>query len=164
MNWYSIFYWLTVADNARYFFWTFAVIFTVIGFFATIAVLNSDSNTSEAELTNSRKWFAWSYSLGILFWIGVVFTPNKKDSLLIIAGGGTLQYLTTDSSAKQIPHELTNFVLTELKSMSKDVELEMDLKSQKEKVLETAKKMTTEELLQKIQVDTNFANIVLERK
>ncbi len=164
MNWYSIFYWLTVADNARYFFWIFAILFTVIGFFSTMAFIYSSSENDDDDIKHSRKWIFWSYPFAILFWSGVVFTPDKKDSLLIIAGGGTLQYLTTDSSAKQIPHELTSFVLTELKSMSQDVKVEMDLQSQKEKVLESAKQMTTEQLLQKMQVDTNFANIVLDKR
>jgi uridylate kinase len=35
--------------------------------------------------------------------------------LLIIAGGQTQFFLTTDKAAKQIPAELSGFVLTELK-------------------------------------------------
>ena len=31
MNWYKIFYWMTVAENAKIFFIIFAVIFTTVG-------------------------------------------------------------------------------------------------------------------------------------
>jgi len=165
MNWYSIFYWLTVADNAKSFFWFFAVVFTIIAIISTFGFIDASYNkNNEEDVLHIRKWLFWSYPFAMLFWAGIVFTPSKKDSLLIVAGGGTLQYLTTDSSAKQIPHELTSFVLTELKSMSEDVKVEMNVQSQKEKILESAKQMTTEELLNKMQVDSNFAKIVLDKK
>lgn len=164
MNWYSVFYWLTVADNAKDFFWFFAIVFTIIAIASTIIFIDACFSCEEKDfIQHIRKWLFWSYPFAVLFWAGIVFTPSKKDSLLIVAGGGTLQYLTTDSSAKQIPHELTSFVLTELKSMSEDVKVEMNVQSQKEKILESAKQMTTEELLKKMQVDSNFAKIVLDK-
>lgn len=164
MNWYSVFYWLTVADNAKDFFWFFAIVFTIIAIVSTCVFIDAVfSNKAKDIIQHIRKWLFWSYPFAVLFWVGIVFTPSKKDSLLIVAGGGTLQYLTTDSSAKQIPHELTSFVLTELKSMSEDVKVEMNVQSQKEKILESAKQMTTEELLKKMQVDSNFAKIVLDK-
>ncbi len=161
MNWYSIFYWLTVADNAKSFFWVFAIIFTIICCFSTAGFFDSDSE-SKSEKT-SIKFMFWSYPFAVLFWAGIIFTPSKKDSLLIVAGGGTLQYLTSDSSAKQIPHEMTSFILTQLQSMSQDVKIQVDTKNQKEKILKQAKDMTAEELLDKIKIDTNFAKIVLDK-
>jgi hypothetical protein len=160
MNWYSIFYWLTVADNAKDFFWVFAVIFTIIAAISTFSFI--DASTTE-EKKDSKKWVMWSYPFAVLFWAGIIFTPSKKDSLLIVAGGGTLQYLTSDSSAKQIPHEMTSFILTQLQSMSQDVKIQVDTKNQKEKILKQAKDMTAEQLLDKIKIDTNFAKIVLDK-
>jgi hypothetical protein len=160
MNWYSIFYWLTVADNAKDFFRVFAIIFTFIAVLATFSFINA-SKTEEKK--DSKKWVMWSYPFAVLFWAGIIFTPSKKDSLLIVAGGGTLQYLTSDSSAKQIPHEMTSFILTQLQSMSQDVKIQVDTKNQKEKILKQAKDMTAEELLDKIKIDTNFAKIVLDK-
>jgi uridylate kinase len=92
-----------------------------------------------------------------------VFTPTKKETLLIIAGGGTMNFLTTDSTAKQIPHELSNFVVTELKSMAAEAKVDIGLSAQKEKILEDAKKMTTSELMEKLKTDTSFAKIILNK-
>lgn len=38
----------------------------------------------------------------------------------------------------------------------------MDLRTTKEKILESAKKMTAEELLERIKVDPDFAKIILD--
>lgn len=163
MNWYKLFYWLTVADNAKTMFVVFTAIFTLIAVISTIAyIINSlDGNTKNQMM--SRKWMWWGYPFMILFWSLFIFTPNKKDALLIVAGGGTMEFLTTDSTAKQIPHELSNFVVTQLKSMGEDAKIELGIQSQKDKILDEAKTMTSQQLLEKMKVDTNFANIILNK-
>jgi len=102
----------------------------------------------------------WSYPFMILFWALYVFTPSKKDALLIVAGGQTLNFLTTDSSARKIPHELSDFVLTELKNMSQEVKVDLNLTDQKEKILEEAKSMTGKQLIERMKNDTTFANFI----
>ena len=99
----------------------------------------------------------------ILFWSLFIFTPSRKDALLIVAGGGTMEFLTTDSTAKQIPHELSNFVVTELKNMGEEAKVELQVMSQKDKILDEAKKMTSDQLLQRMKVDTNFAKVILNQ-
>ena len=93
-----------------------------------------------------------------------ILTPSKRDSLLIVAGGGTLNFLTTDSTAKKIPHEMTNFVVTELKNMAKENQVELGINEQKEKVIEEAKKMSSEELINRIKTDSTFKKILVEEK
>lgn len=159
MNWYKLFYWITVADNAHLFFKVFAGIFTVIAIIVTIWFLLDETDSRE-EL---KKWIFWSYPFTILFWAFLIFTPNKRDALLIVAGGGTMNFLTSDSTAKQIPHELSNFVLTELKNMGVEAKVDLGIASQKDRILDEAKKMTTTELLEKMKVDSNFAKIVTNR-
>ncbi len=170
MNWYRLFYWMTVADNAKSFFIVFIVIFTAISTIATIlyfANCTTDDlgQTKEDKLNQktSRKWMWWSYPFMVLFWALYVFTPSKKDALLIVAGGGTMNFLSTDSSARQIPHEMTSFVVEELKSMAKDAKVDLGISNQKDRILEEAKKMTTEELLEKMKIDSNFAKIITDR-
>lgn len=98
----------------------------------------------------------------LLFFFGVyIFTPSKKDALLIIAGGQTLNYLTTNETAKKLPDEALNFVVTELKSMAADAKVELGIQSQKEKILEEAKKLSSQELIEKMKVDTTLVKIVL---
>ena len=162
MDYTKLFYWLVVADNARTMFIVFMVVFTVIAAIATLAfIMTGDSPEDQAM---SRKWMWWSYPFMILFWSLFVFTPSKKDALLIVAGGQTLNFLTTDESAKQIPSELSGFILTELKNMATEAQVELNIKDQKDKLLEEAKTMTTEELLKKMNEDKNFADIILNDK
>jgi hypothetical protein len=168
-NWYKIFYWLTVADNAKTFFWIFAVIFTIFAIISTIIFISSrDSETLRPDYhstweSRSKKWMWWSYPFMMLLWACIVFTPSKKDSLLILAGGGSMQFLTTDSTARQLPHELSNFVLSELRSMSKEAGVNLGIMEQKEKLIDEAKKMTASEIIEKMKVDSTFAKVILDK-
>jgi len=162
MDYTKLFYWLVVADNARIMFITFVVIFTLISSLATFAYfLNTDDEENQLI---SCKWMWWSYPFMIFFWFLTVFTPSKKDALLIVAGGQTLNFLTTDESAKQIPSELSGFILTELKNMAYEAKVELGIKDQKERLIDEAKKMTTDELLKRMNEDKNFADIILNNK
>jgi len=162
MDYTKLFYWLVVADNARSMFTTFVIIFTFISVISTIAYLLTGQYEDDRSM--SRKWMWWSYPFTILFWFLLVFTPSKKDALLIVAGGQTLNFLTTDESTKQIPSELSGFILTELKNMASEAKVELGIKDQKERLLDEAKKMTTDELLKRMNEDKNFADIILNNK
>ena len=162
MDYTKLFYWLVVADNAKTMFVVFIVLFTLVSVISTIAFLmTGDSPENQAM---SRKWMWWSYPFMIFFWSLFVFTPSKKDALLIVAGGQTLNFLTTDESAKQIPSELSGFILTELKNMASEAQVELGIKDQKERLIEEAKTMTTDELLKRMNEDKNFADIILNNK
>lgn len=167
MNYTQLFYWLVVADNARTFFTTFSIIFTVIAIIATLMFIigRSDydwNNISDAGKAG-KKFMFWSYPFMVLFWGLLIFTPNKKDALLIIAGGQTLNYLTTDSVARQLPSELTGFLVAEIRNLAQESGVELLTNTYKQQVLESAKTMTTQELIDKMQVDTTFAHIVLNK-
>ena len=166
MDYIKLFYWLVIADNARDMFVTFTMIFTIIAFISTLTFClgrNEDFSCSkESAAERSKKWIWFSYPFLILFWSLYIFTPSKKDALLIVAGGGTLNFLTTDSTAKKIPHEMSNFILTELKNMAVENQVELNIKDQKNKILEETKKMNSEELLQKMKSDSIFKKIILD--
>lgn len=173
MDYTSLFYWLVVADNAKTLFIWGLVIFGIAAVVSTICLIvsicsdsyyGSDADEKRAkDVRMSKNWMWWSYPFVFMWAALYVFTPSKKDSLLIVAGGGALNYLTTDSTAKQIPHELTNFVVTELKNMAKDNEIDLNIKSQKEKILNEAKTMTSEQILNKIKTDSTFKKVILEQ-
>jgi hypothetical protein len=186
MNWYSIFYWVTRADSVKDFFdiasnlfTTFAVItflvLIIISAFAKMIIVDNNLTSEEDEDKNAnyrgykrlRGYFATIFyttlALSLITWTGYVFTPTKKETLLIIAGGGTMQFLTTDSAAKQIPHELSTFVVTELKSMAKEAQVDLGIATQKDKILEEASRMSSLELIERVKVDTNFAKIIMDR-
>ena len=167
LDYTTLFYWLVVADNAKTLFITGIFIFTLISIVATIGFcVNANPIQSEDEKQNqaiSRRWMWRSYPLMILFWSLFVFTPSKKDALIIVAGGQTLNFLVNDKSAKQIPAELSNFVLTEIKNQAKEAAVDLNISSQKEKMLEKAKNMTFEQLREEMKRDTTFAKVILEK-
>ena len=165
MDYTKLFYWLTVADNARGLFTGLGVFFTVIFIIATIvngvqAAENNEEVDSKIRM-HARKWQYTGIFPATIFWLLLVFTPSKRDSLLIIAGGETINFLATDESAKQIPHELSNFVLTELKNMAKEVEVDLNITSQKEKLIESAKQMTTEQLIEELKTNKELKDLIL---
>lgn len=168
MNYTKLFYWITVAENAKIMFAVFIVIFMIISVMTTLCYfaninINGQTNTEKENQAMSRKWMWWCYPFMVLFWSLYIFTPSKKNALLIVAGGTTLNYLTNDSTAKQIPHELTSFVLTELKNMAQEAKIELYSGNQKERILEEAKSMTSDQLIEKMKIDTTFAKVVLNR-
>jgi hypothetical protein len=162
MNYTTLFYWLTVVDNARELFRVGMILFTTIAVIATIANLITRGNDNDSADV-ARSWMKWSYPFMFLFWSLLIFTPSKKDALLIVAGGQTMNFLTTDKSAKQIPHELSSFIVTELKNMASEAKVDLNIKNQKERILDEAKNMSAKELLEKMKVDTTFAKIVLNK-
>lgn len=168
MDYSKLFYWLTVADNAKDFFIVGIIIFTIISVISTIWFIidrNGDDMTTgpTSAAERAKKWMWWSYPFMILFWSLYIFTPSKKDALLIVAGGQTMNFLTTDKSAKQIPHELTTFIVTELKNMAAEARVDLNIKDQKVKILNEAEKMTVRELVEKMKVDTTFAKVILDK-
>ena len=74
-----------------------------------------------------------------------------------------MNFLTTDSTAKQIPHELSSFVVSELKNMAKEAQVDLGIQNQKEKILDQAKTMTAMEIVERMKVDSTFAKVVLEK-
>lgn len=184
MNWYSIFYWLTVADSVKEFFDTTSNIFTTIAVLAFIvmiigmiakAVEVGDNNITneEDEKTDSevRAWetirklatriFYPTLVLALLTWFGYMATPTKKDCLFIVAGGAVGNFLTSDSSAKQLPADVTRFLhlslQKEVSELGEEAKKELGLQSPKEKLIEKVKTMTKEELVNYLQSDSTFS-------
>lgn len=169
MDYTKLFYWLVVADNAKTMFMTFMVIFTIISGLSTLCFIFGREDINDnlkcppgGVAERDKKWMWYGYPFMILFWTLFLFTPSKKDSLLIVAGGGTLNFLTTDSTAKQIPHELSNFVVTELKNMARENEIDLNLKEQKQKIIDEAKTLPTDQLLEKLKTDTLYQKYLLD--
>ena len=171
MNYTKVFYWLTVADNAKSLFTVLIAIFTTIAVISTIGYFICSYTNAAQEQTDSdkegqtmaRRWMWWCYPFAVLFWMLQIATPNKKDALLIVAGGGLANYLTSDSTAKQVPHELLNFAKVELQNMAASAQVDLNLKSAKDKILDQVKTMSASEVLDRMKVDSNFAKIVLDK-
>lgn len=134
MNWYQIFYWITVADNVKSFFDFSSNLFTfisVIGFLIFLLCLAirtfADDFDDEGKLTfitfisNIRKATFWFTILALITWSGYIFIPSKKDALVIVAGGAVGNFITSDSSAKQIPSEVAYLLREKIREEIKEV-------------------------------------------
>jgi hypothetical protein len=162
MNWYQVFYWVTVADGVKNFFDVISTVFLVFSILMFIIYWvvffnyrSSDGTepTDKTERKEYRFWvricrnsFIWFFCLMTVTWACYVFCPSKKDAAIIIAGGAIGNFIVSDSSSKAIPAELTMLVREKLKSEINDIKvgdiLETDtLKSKtKEELIEILKK------------------------
>lgn len=155
IDWYRIFYWLSVADNAKTFFVAFIWVFTIISVVSTIGFFSN-------LRMECKKWMWWSYPFMVLFWGAYVFTPSKTDTLMIIAGGSVGNFLTSDSSSRQLPSDVTKFLHLKLKNEIDGIgdearaTLGIPEKTPKEKLLDKAKDFTKEQLIEAIKGDSTI--------
>lgn len=183
MNWYSIFYWLTVADSVKGFFDVTSTIFTwfaVLSFIALVIAKIGESYTvddknledekadvadptyrSWLKVANTSKHSFYPFLFLALFtWSGYVFTPSKKDCLLIVAGGAVGNFITSDSTARQLPGDVTKFLHMSLKAeianLSDEAKKELGVQTPKEKLIDKVKSLSKEQLLEYLKSDTTF--------
>lgn len=133
MNWYKVFYWVSVADGMKEFFDIMSSVllgFSIVSFIIFWIVFFSYRSSSDGSeptdpverkeyrywVTTVRRTFLWCLTLMVITWTLYVAIPSKKDAVMIIAGGAVGNFITSDSSAKQIPAELTLLVREKLKS------------------------------------------------
>lgn len=180
-NWYTIFYWLTVADGTKQFLNVASNIFTaaaVLSFIAyvitaIVKAVQTDAQklkTEDEEKTHPtirgievfRKFairlFYPMLFLSIITWAGYVLTPTKKDCLFIIAGGAVGNFMTTDTMAKQLPSDVTKFLHMSLKNqidgLNSDAKKELGFQSPKEKLIDKVKDLSKEQLIEYLKSDT----------
>lgn len=181
MNYYSIFYWLTVADGVKKFFdvasnvfcWIFALsfianIFLYLGYCMEIAEQKTKTEQEDGGNPEIRSFLVYKKFLsrvmytclciGLISWIGYVFTPSKKDCLLIVAGGAVGNFITQDSSAKKIPSDIALFLHENLKKQILSIESDTARKATKSTFLDKAKSMSKEEIIDYLKKDSTFKN------
>lgn len=140
MNWYKIFYWVMVADGVKSFFNTSSTIFTwfsvifLLAFIVTCftygagkseGMTDGDEKQYKYWINALRRLTIWTTILCLFTWMGYVFCPSKKDAVVIIAGGAVGNFITSDSSAKQIPAELTLLVREKMRSEIEDLKTDV---------------------------------------
>lgn len=171
MNWYKLFYWISVADNFKGFVFAIAVFATVVMCLVFIIAAVTRMNAAESigewqeddKLTKAKSWlnmckFACKVFIPIfcVFWLIYILTPSKSDTIMIIAGGAVGQFITSDSSSKKIPAEITTFLRAKIQTLTAEAKEDlgiMDAKSQKIKDLEN---LTKEELIERLKTDTTL--------
>ena len=163
MDYIKLFYWLTVVDGLKGLLLAIAIFFGIL--LALVVIMNVINFIEEEDDKTVKRWSKQLWWLIPIFSIAIllqVFIPSKKNALLIIGGGTALNYVTNDSTCKQIPKELSTFVVTELKSMAADAKTSLGVADQQNKILDEAKNMSSKELIEKMKNDTSFAKILLK--
>lgn len=166
MSYTEIFYWLTVADNAKTFFGTFAIFFSVV-FVLTqlIRIFSHVDGTPDVDfITRLNKWTWYSTPLLLLFLSLWIFTPSKKDALLILAGGTVLDYMANDEQAKEIPTNVFKFVNSSLETWAKEAEVELGVYNEKDKLLDKVKDLSAVELIELIETQPEIKDLILNSK
>jgi hypothetical protein len=158
MNWYTLFYLFSILEKLTIAFQWGAglctagyVIFLILHYFNKAEVNNYSENTDAHKVglkwINTFKWPRIScFVLGIIFWLLIVFTPNRKDMIIIIAGGAVGQFVTTDSSARQLPADITRFLRGEILKATSELTDEARQSVGIDTEAEKIKKMSREEL------------------
>lgn len=153
MNWYSIFYWVAVADSIRTVSGVLscvlgaALVIFAVGFI--ICSSNEAEHISSEDKAEAAAWGSWAKSWKKLIWptstmfliftLFWMFVPSKKDFAIIIAGGAVGQFVTKDTAVKQLPSEVIGLLRDKIR------ELRAESISG---VTDTLKEKTKEELLE----------------
>jgi len=162
-NWYEIFWFLTIADEVKTALHTIAVaafvfliaslVFYFISVYWKSAEIENNGNDTDSEV---KKWAVWVKAFKTVFIASLIicfvsecfniFIPSKRDALIIIAGGAVGNFITKDSTSKQIPHEVMELLSTKIKAEIKNTDMKTLISGEKD----TLQNMTKEELIKKI--------------
>jgi hypothetical protein len=172
MDYTKLFYLLTVADNAKALFTTIIIIFTIVSAVSTITYFISSHTERAGGQTDddkenqamARKWMWWCYPITILFWSLQIAIPSKRDALLIVAGGQTLNFLSTDESSKKIPEKLSSFILLEIENMAEEAKVDLNISKKKKDITESVKSLTTEELIKQLKDNPELYELLIKDK
>ncbi len=172
VNWYQVFYWMTVAGSAKATFDAFSNLFLVLMVISGLILLalhfiaaNLDNDQDKDEnkswkywLVNFRKLFIWSTILCFITWTLWAIIPTKKDMLLIVVGGAVGNFVTSDSSSRAIPADLTKYLhkslQKEINDLDEDTKEELGVQTPKDRLIKKAKDMSKEELIEWLKTDT----------
>jgi hypothetical protein len=120
MNWYAVFYLFSLADKISAVSGAFAIITAVLLCITFVSALVE-------ETWDSSDWKIWRRFLYIFLPFTFFFSsmymlvPDRKDMLLIIAGGSVGQFVATDENAKQIPSDVARFLRHEIVNATADL-------------------------------------------
>jgi len=152
MNWYAVFYLFSLADKISAVSGALAIIVALcLGLTLFVGM------TTGLESWDEGDWKIWRNFLYIfipftLFFASVyMLVPDRKDMLLIIAGGSVGQFVTTDENAKQIPADVAKFLRHEIVNATADLtDGDKIRESLGIPAADTLKDMTKEQLIQLI--------------
>jgi hypothetical protein len=185
VNWYSVFYWLTVSDGLKHCLdsasncFLFFTITSFIGLFI-LSFLRSDAISEErtkteeednvnpeirafTKLIKPAKVFSYVFLvLTLITWSLWALVPTKKDFLIIIAGGAVGNFITSDSSSQKLPSDMTKYLHLylnkEIDNLGDDFKKQILIKTPtlKESFLDKAKNLTKEQIIEMLANDSTY--------
>ena len=102
------FYWITRFDTIHNWTTGLCIASLIVGIIAGCAIIAISVDGSENRddiriLYGAKKLFKIAFIDFILWGIPSVFVPTTKDALIIYGVGGAIDYIKSDSTAKQLP-------------------------------------------------------------
>jgi len=148
MNWYAVFYLFSLADKISAVSGALAIITAVLLGITFVFALPGLDDWDSGDWKIWRKFLYIFLPFTFFFSSVYMLVPDRKDMLLIIAGGSVGQFVTTDENAKQIPSDVAKFLRHEI--VNATAELQDGEKIRESLGLPTAdtlKDMTKEQLI-----------------
>lgn len=173
MNLYHLFYWITVAERVQTFLHVLAVLFTIliganIIFYlvAKFSYINNIRDNYNYTMRSNRLYIKWAKRIFLVFipltsllWILFIAVPSKSDSILIVAGGTVGEFVKSDSSAKKIPADITNFLHEKIGELTREAKLDV-FPTKQDETMKKLEGMTKEQILEQIKTDTTISKLV----
>ena len=152
---------MSVADSIATFSIWIAVIATIVLLITTLlkmpaeVVDNTASFTEDQEKKNLNTIWKSSLTCFLIFWTLYIAIPERKDMILIVAGGVVGEFITHDENAQKLPSEVFQYLRKEIIEATVDlddavgekVRQELGVKN-KEDILKEMKNMGEEEIQQ----------------
>lgn len=98
-------YWIITIGHLSELFVAFCIIFGILSGIWIIKLLVDQNDQPDAkELCKSdKKWVKTFITIEIISALGTVFIPNQKELFAIYGIGGTIDYIKSNDTAKQLP-------------------------------------------------------------
>lgn len=112
MNWYLIFYLFSLSDKISQTTLILSIVLSILcGISLIVWFINYTDNEEAPVFTKMAYITLPALVLSWILWAGI---PNRRDMLLIIAGGAVGEFITTDANARELPSDITKFLRKEI--------------------------------------------------
>lgn len=101
-------YWITRLDGINTLLGLFLLVSLIVFLFFFIGFLLSGGEVGNDFDKNDFRALKTSFFSSALLSIAFVFTPSEKDMFMIYGIGGTIDYIKSNDTAKQIPDKCIN--------------------------------------------------------
>lgn len=103
-------YWIITIGHLSGLFVAFCITFgTLFGVWIIKLLTDQNEQPHDKELYKSdKKWLKIFATIEIISALGIVFIPNQEELLTIYGIGGTIDYIKSNDTAKQLPDKCIN--------------------------------------------------------